>query len=309
MDWSRDAPILLVCTARPEFLDSRSAWGGGKLNATSLLLQPLDLKASAELIANLLGGSGLPSEASDRIAEAAGGNPLFVEQMLSMLIDDGLLVRRDGAWIPAGDLASVTVPPSVAALLAARLDRLTRTSGARSRRRRRGQGVLPRAVRDLLPDPFRDDASDLIRSLVRKELVRPDRSTVPGEDAFRFRHILIRDSAYQAIPKERRAGSARGLRCLDRPRRRRTSREEEEIVGYHLEQAFRYREALGPLDDDARELASRAAERLAAAGRRALSRHDLAAVANLLGRAESLLEPRIPTGCRSSPIWRWRCGR
>ena len=105
VDWSRDAPIILLCTARPEFLDTRSDWGGGKLNATTVLLQPLDADASAELIANLLGGSGLPAEASDRLTEAAGGNPLFVEQMLSMLIDDGVLVRQDGAWIPAGDLA------------------------------------------------------------------------------------------------------------------------------------------------------------------------------------------------------------
>ena len=295
VDWSRDAPILLVCTARPEFLDSRSDWGGGKLNATSLLLQPLDPKASAELIANLLGGSGLPTEASDRIAEAAGGNPLFVEQMLSMLIDDGLLVRQDGAWVPTGDLSSMTVPPSVAALLAARLDRLSEDE----RRAIEGAAVVgktfyPGAVRDLLPDPIRDDAGDLIRSLVRKELARPDRSTVPGEDAFRFRHILIRDAAYQAISKERRAGLHEAFAgWIDRIGGERAE-EQAEIVGYHLEQAFRYREALGPVDDEARRLGKRASARLAAAGRRALARHDLSAVANLLGRAESLLEPSDP---------------
>ncbi|MCI0632808.1 MAG: AAA family ATPase [Actinobacteria bacterium] len=295
VDWSRDAPILLVCTARLEFLDSRSDWGGGKFNATSLLLQPLDPKASARLIANLLGGSGLPSDASERIAEAAGGNPLFVEQMLSMLIDDGLLVRQDGAWVPASDLSSMTVPPSVAALLAARLDRLSEDE----RRAIEAASVVgkvfyPGAVRDLLPEPIRDDAVDLIRSLVRKELVRPDRSFVPGEDAFRFRHILIRDAAYQAIPKERRAGLHEGFAAwIDRVGGDRAE-EQEEIVGYHLEQAFHYREALGPLDDEARELGNRASARLAAAGRRALARHDLSAVANLLGRAESLLEPSDP---------------
>ena len=295
VDWSRDAPILLICTARPEFLDSRSAWGGGKLNATSLLLQPLDLKASAELIANLLGGSGLPSEASDRIAEAAGGNPLFVEQMLSMLIDDGFLVRQNGAWIPTGDLSSVTVPPSVAALLAARLDRLSEEE----RRTIEAAAVIGKvfyadAVSDLLPDPIRDDAGDLIRSLVRKELVRPDRSIVQGEDAFRFRHILIRDAAYQAIPKERRVGLHEGFAAwIDRVGGERAD-EQEEIVGYHLEQAFRSREALGPLDDEARGLGKRASARLAAAGHRALARHDLSAVANLLGRAGSLIEPLDP---------------
>ena len=292
VDWSRDAPILIVCTARPEFLDTRPAWGGGKLNATTLLLEPLDPKTSAELIANLLGGAGLAGEALDRITEAAGGNPLFVEQMLSMLIDDGMLVRQNGAWVPAGDLSSVAVPPSVAALLAARLERLTEDE----RRTIECAAVIGKefysgAVRDLLPEHLRDQAIDLIRSLIRKELVRADLSLVPGEDAFRFRHILIRDAAYQSIPKERRAVLHEGFAAWIGRVGGERAEEQDEIVGYHLEQAFRYREALGPLDDDARDLARGAAARLGAAGRRALGRHDVVAVANLLGRAEALLDP------------------
>ena len=295
VDWSRDAPIMLVCTARPEFLDTRADWGGGKLNATTLLLQPLDPKASAELIANLLGGAGLPPEASDRLTEAAGGNPLFVEQMLSMLIDDGMLVRQDGGWIPAGDLRSVAVPPSVAALLAARLERLTDDE----RRAIECAAVIGKefyagAVRDLLPENLRDDAPDLIRSLIRKELVRTDRSMVPGEEAFRFRHILIRDAAYQAIPKERRADLHEGFAAWIGRVGGDRAEEQDEIVGYHLEQAFRYRQELGPLDDQARRLARQASDRLAAAGSRALARHDMRAVANLLGRAEALLDPSDP---------------
>jgi class 3 adenylate cyclase/tetratricopeptide (TPR) repeat protein len=295
VDWSRDAPLLLVCTARPEFLDTRSDWGGGKLNATTLLLQPLDQKASAELIANLLGGTGLPADTSDRLSEAAGGNPLFVEQMLSMMIDDGMLVRQDGTWTPAGDLRSVTVPPSVAALLAARLERLTDDE----RRAIECAAVIGKefyagAVRDLLPEHLRIRAPDLIRSLIRKELVRSDRSMVPGEEAFRFRHILIRDAAYHAIPKERRADLHEGFAAWIGRVGGDRAEEQDEIVGYHLEQAFRYREALGPVDERGRELGRRASERLAAAGRRALGRHDRQAVANLLGRAESLLDPDDP---------------
>jgi len=295
VDWSRDAPILLVCTARPEFLDTRSGWGGGKLNATTLLLQPLDPKASAELIANLLGGSDLSTEVSERITEAAGGNPLFVEQMLSMLIDDGMLERQDGEWIPMGDLSSVTVPPSVAALLAARLERLTDDE----RRTIEGAAVIGKefyagAVRDLLPEHLRDDASDLIRSLIRKELVRAERSMVPGEEAFRFRNILIRDAAYQAIPKERRAGLHEAFATWIGRVGGDRAEEQDEIVGYHLEEAFRYREALGPVDEPTRALGRLAAARLAAAGSRALGRHDIPAVANLLGRASALLEPSDP---------------
>jgi class 3 adenylate cyclase/tetratricopeptide (TPR) repeat protein len=295
VDWSRDAPIMLVCTARPEFLDTRSDWGGGKLNATTLLLRPLDAKASAVLIDNLLGGSGLPLEDSERLTEAAGGNPLFVEQMLSMMIDDGLLVRQNGAWIPASDLSSVAAPPSVAALLAARLERLT--DGERRAIESAavvGKEFYAGAVRELLPESLGDGAPDLIRSLIRKELVRTDRSMVPGEEAFRFRHILIRDAAYQAIPKERRADlHERVAAWIGRVAGDRAE-EQDEIVGYHLEQAFRYREALGPLDDRARELGRQAAALLAAAGSRALGRYDLVAVTHLLGRASGLLEPSDP---------------
>jgi class 3 adenylate cyclase/tetratricopeptide (TPR) repeat protein len=295
VDWSRDAPIMLVCTARPEFLDTRSDWGGGKLNATTLLLRPLDAKASAVLIDNLLGGAGLPLEASERLTEAAGGNPLFVEQMLSMMIDEGLLVRQNGAWTPASDLSSVAVPPSVAALLAVRLERLS--DGERRAIESAavvGKEFYAGAVRDLLPEPLGNDAPDLIRSLIRKELVRTDRSMVPGEEAFRFRHILIRDAAYQRIPKERRAGMHEAVAAWIGRVGGDRAEEQDEIVGYHLEQAFRYRDALGPLDDRARELGRQAAALLAAAGSRALGRYDVGAVANLLGRASSLLEPSDP---------------
>jgi class 3 adenylate cyclase/tetratricopeptide (TPR) repeat protein len=292
VDWSRDAPILMLCTARPEFLDRRSDWGGGKLNASTLLLRPLDPKDSAELIANLLGGAGLADEALDRVTEAAGGNPLFVEQLLSMLIDDGVLVRQNGGWTALDDLSSVSVPPSVAALLAARLERLSdeerRTIECGSVI---GKEFYADAVRYLLPERLRPNASELIMSLVRKELVRSERSAAPGDDAFRFRHILIRDAAYQAIPKERRAELHEGFADWIAHVGRERAEEADELMGYHLEQAFRYREALGPLDEHALELGRRASQRLAAAGRRALARHDVRAVINLLGRAESLLDP------------------
>ena len=99
-DWCRDAPILLICLARPELLDDRPGWGGGKLNATSVLLEPLSDDESAELIENLLGRAGLADDVRSRITAAAEGNPLFVEEMLAMLIDDGLLERSNGDWVP-----------------------------------------------------------------------------------------------------------------------------------------------------------------------------------------------------------------
>jgi class 3 adenylate cyclase/tetratricopeptide (TPR) repeat protein len=299
-DWASDAPILLLCTARPEFLDSRPAWGAGKQRASALTLPPLGADASTQLIANLLGGGRLPADAADRVTDAGGGNPLFVEQMVSMLIDDGLVVREDGGredagWTPVGDLSSIAVPPSVAALLAARLERLTdeerRAIGSASVI---GKVFYVGAVRELLPETDRANAGPLVRSLVRKELVRETRSTIPGEDAFEFRHILIRDAAYAAIPKERRAEQHRRFAdwCVRIAGER--IEELEEIVGYHLEQAFRHRESLGALDEEARALAMEASARLESAGMRAFDRPDMSAAANLLRRAEGLLPPDDP---------------
>jgi len=123
-DWSRGVPILLLCMARPELLEKRPGWAGGKLNATSVLLEPLSGGECRELVANLLGGAPFAPRVRERIAEAAEGNPLFVEEMIGMLIDDGLLRRGDEGWRATADLTQVAIPPSIQALLAARLDRL-----------------------------------------------------------------------------------------------------------------------------------------------------------------------------------------
>jgi len=123
-DWSRDAAILLCCLARPELLEARPGWGGGKLNASSLLLQPLGAADSQRLVEHLLGRATLAEGARRRIVETAEGNPLFVEELLGMLIDDGLLVRSDGGWAPTADLATLPVPTSIATLLTARMEQL-----------------------------------------------------------------------------------------------------------------------------------------------------------------------------------------
>src|SRR4029453_5071389 len=123
-DWTRDAPLLLLCVARPELLALRQDWGGGKRNGSTILLEPLAGDEVSPLVDNLLGRADIPAIARARILEAAEGNPLFVEEMLGMLIDDGLLRFEDGAWQAVEDLAHVTVPPTIQLLLAARLDRL-----------------------------------------------------------------------------------------------------------------------------------------------------------------------------------------
>jgi class 3 adenylate cyclase/tetratricopeptide (TPR) repeat protein len=292
-DWSRGSPILLLCMARPELLDVRSGWGGGKLNAATVSLEPLSAVQAGQLIANLLGSAELPAEVAERIVETAEGNPLFVEETLGMLIDDGRVVRRDGRWVVAGDLSSVTVPPSIQALLASRLDRLTpderETLEAAAVV---GKDFFTGAVRDLLGPEARSRVSSDLMALVRKELIRPDRSTLPGEDAFRFRHLLIRDAAYDAMPKAQRAElHERFADWLERVAGGAVS-EQDDIVGYHLEQAHGYLLQLGPVDERAEAIGRRASGHLAAAGRRGSLRSDHPAGANLLRRALALAPDR-----------------
>ena len=295
VDLARDAPILFVCPARPEFLDDRPTWGGGKLNATTILLEPLTEGSALELIDALVPGGALPAAARARIADAAEGNPLYVEEFLSTLIDDGALVADHDGWTASRDLASIAVPPTIQALLSARLDRLAPEERAVAERASVVGRVFDQpSVVALSPADGRSEVPRTLVGLVRKELIRPDRSGLAQGDAFRFRHMLIRDAAYERLPKSERAELhelfAGWLDLASGDRRS----EAEEMVGYHLEQAFRYREELAPVDERARDLARRAAQRLIAAGGRAFERSDIGAAVNLLGRAAALLDPADP---------------
>ncbi|HEX9410184.1 MAG TPA: adenylate/guanylate cyclase domain-containing protein [Actinomycetota bacterium] len=289
-DWTKDSPLLLVCSARPDLLDHRPGWGGGKFNATSILLEPLGAEDSERLIDNLVGAAELPTQVKRRIVEAAEGTPLFVEEMLSMLIDDGLLRRDDGHWIPAGDLATVDVPPTIHALLAARLDRLQQEERAVVECGSVEGKVFHRgALAELAPEGARSNLRSHLLTLTRRELIRPERADLAGEEAFRFRHQLIRDAAYQGMPKERRAELHERFAAWLEGSAGTLASEYEEIVGYHLEQTYRYRAELGPTDEEDLEVARRAALHLATAGRRAHGRGDLPAAVNLLERGRGLL--------------------
>ena len=292
--WTRDVRILLLCLARTDLLDVRPSWTSTLATDRSLMLAPLSRRESEELIADLLGASPLDPSDAARIVDAAEGNPLFVEEMLRMLEDDGLLTRVDGHWTVAGDLSRVAVPVTIQAVLAARLDRLSSEEkvvlGSASVT---GKEFWWGAVVDLVPEQLRPRAGGHLQTLVRKGLILPERSSLAGEDAFRFHHLLIQEAAYQGLPKERRAElHERFARWIEEHSGDRVL-EYEEVVGYHLEQSHRYRVELGasPADETVRDLAARAAERLTAAGRRAWSRGDMAAAANLLERAGTLHGP------------------
>jgi class 3 adenylate cyclase/tetratricopeptide (TPR) repeat protein len=294
-DWSRDAPILLVAIARQELLDVRSGWAGGKHNATTIQLEPLPEEDCEVLVENLLGMALLPLVAKSRIAEAAEGNPLFVEQVLSMLIDDELLRRDNGHWVPTADLTTIPIPPTIHALLGARLDRL----GSEERQVIERAAVVGKifyqgAVSELAPEPLRPTVGSHLMTLVRKDLIRPDEAGFAREATFRFRHILIRDAAYNGMPKEVRAALHETFAAwLEQMAGERVT-EYEEILGYHLEEAHRYRVELGTVDERTRSLGERAARHLAAAGRRAMNRTDLTAAESLMGRAAELLPADSP---------------
>jgi class 3 adenylate cyclase/tetratricopeptide (TPR) repeat protein len=294
-DWSRDAPILLCCLARPELLETRPGWGGGRLNASSLLLQPLDPADSERLVEQLLGRAMLAEAARRRIVETAEGNPLFVEELLGMLIDDGLLVRSDGGWAPTTDLAVVPVPTSIATLLTARMEQLDQQERAVvGRASVIGQTFYRDAVAELSADADRAVVVGSLTALVGKQLVRHAASDLVGQEAFRFRHLLLRDAAYAGLPKALRAElHERFAGWLERTVGERL-REHPELLAYHLEQAYRLRAELGPVDDRGRALARAAAERLTQAGRRALALGDMPAVAKLLQRAVELQSADAP---------------
>ena len=260
---STGVPLLLLCMARPELLDRRSGWGG------VVRLQPLSAEEAEQLMDASIEGA-LEAEMRERILHAAGGNPLFVQEMAAMVESSS-----DG---------EVEVPPTLQALLAARLDQLDAPErSVLERGAVEGEVFHHGVVQALTSEEPR--LTTQLTALVRKELIRPDRPMFAGDDAYRFRHLLMRDAAYDALPKAERAElherfahwlADHGAELV----------ELDELVGYHFEQAHRYREALGQFESD---LAARAGERLAHAGNRAILRQDHRAALNLLERAAALL--------------------
>lgn len=278
-DWIRDAPVALVCMARPELHDVRPGWAGGKHNASSIFLEPLTDSEADRLLRNLLGSGELDSELATRIRGTAGGNPLFLEELIALLLEEGMIRLEGHSWVPASGTPDVPVPPSIQVLLASRLDLLDRDERQVVERAAvQGQRFDRQAV-ERLSGRSAAGVEGCLRSLVRKDLVRP-----AGGDAFVFRHLLIRDAAYDALPKQVRSDLHEQLaRWLDH------GGEEDELVGYHLEQAVRYRREIGRADA---ALTREALDRLTRGGRRALAREDPHAAAGMLGRAAGLLEPR-----------------
>ncbi len=295
-DWPGSAPVLIVCQSRPELLDERPRWMADKPNATTITAPPLSNAQIERLMRNLLGGVDLEARARLRIAELAEGNPLYVEETLRMLADSGALRRDNGEWIVDRDLSSFPIPPTIDALLTSRLDRLERHERAIVEQASViGRSFSASTIRSLLSDGAGHDLSGHLQSLVRKELIRRDPSEQRVEDAFQFSHILIRDAAYNAVPKAARSGLHERIAQLMSARSWVGIGEYEEILGYHLEQAYRLLLDIGTVTEEIAELGRRASVPLASAGRRAFARGDMPAAVNLLSRATRLLAANAPS--------------
>jgi len=294
VQWGGGVRLLVLAAARPELRDLRSSLATpGGLAADVVTLSGLDAGAAARLAANVIGADALPAAIAGRVLATSEGNPLFVGELVRMLVHDGALVREGDRWTTGVAPADVEMPPTIHALLAARIERLSpEDRSVLERAAVIGRHFSRAALVALLPfAPGEIDAR--LEALRRSELIESDTGWFLGEPALRFHHVLIRDAAYRRLLKHTRADlhvcfadwlAARGA----------SAGEHDETLGWHLEQAHEHLRELGPLDAPARALGERAARHLAAAGRRALARDDLALAAGLLGRALARLETDDP---------------
>ncbi len=294
VQWGAGVPLFVLVGARPELRDLRSTLATpGGLVADVVTLGGLDAGAAMRLAANVIGAADLPAAVAVKVLAASEGNPLFVSELVRMLVQEGALTKDGERWTSGAGLAALEMPPTIHALLAARIERL----------RPEDRTVLERAAvvgrhfsRSAVAALLGRNGSDLdtrLESLRRSELIERDTGWLLGEPALRFHHVLIRDAAYRRLLKGTRAELHERLadwieaRVGDAP-------EHDETIGWHLEQAHQHLRELGPLDERSRHLGERASQRLAAAGRRALARDDVPLAASLLGRAFDRVPPDAP---------------
>jgi class 3 adenylate cyclase len=254
--WVRERSLLILCLARPELLDVRPGWGGGRIRSTAIELEPLARAESEELAAALLAQHEIPEHVTSRLLEKTEGNPLFVEETVRMLVEEGAEGRD-------------RIPDTLQALIGARIDRLP--AGEKILLQRgsvMGRTFFAGAVDYLSAEYDADELEDMLDDLLLRDLItRQERSTISDETAYRFKHVLIREVAYGGLSKSSRAEyHTRFAEWL----REKADKELLEIRAYHLDQACAlYAELDG---SPPAELAKTAAKALQAAGKRALAR-------------------------------------
>ncbi len=290
VQWGSGVPLFVLVGARPELRDTRSSLTtSGGVVADVVTLAGLDAGAAMRLAANMVGAADLPAAIAAKVLASSEGNPLFVGELVRMLVHEGALKREGDRWTVGVALAALEMPPTIHALLAARIERLRPEDRAVLERAAVvGRHFSRSAVGALLPR----DVSDLdarFESLRRSELIEPDSGWFLGEPVLRFHHLLIRDAAYRRLLKGTRA-ELHGKLADWIEHKTGDAVEHEETLGWHLEQSYLHLRELGPLDERGRATGEKAALHLSAAGRRALARDDLSLAAGLLGRAMPCLD-------------------
>lgn len=290
IQWGSGVAMLVLVGARPELRDRRSSLATvGGVVSDVVTLSGLDAGAAMRLAANVIGAADLPAAVAAKVLATSEGNPLFVGELVRMLVDEGAIERQGDRWIVGANLAALEMPPTIHALLAARIERLQ----PEERTILEHASVVGRHFsRSAVAALLGSNGSQLdarLEALRRTELIEPDSGWFLGEPVLRFHHVLIRDAAYRRLLKGTRAELHERLanwiegQATDAP-------EHDETIGWHLEQAHRLLCELGPIDTDGKALGERAAQRLSTAGRRALARDDVPVAADLLGRAIERLD-------------------
>lgn len=289
-------PALIVALARPEIREIRPTLAErGRRVADVISLEGLDAATTEMLAARLLGADELPDGLAVRLPESTEGNPLFVRELVRMLVDDGTIEERNGRWALSIDADAVEVPPTIQSLLASRVERMDDEA-------RRvvemaavvGSEFARGAVAALLPDMAHTSLDRILEGLRRREIIDPTGTYWGDEPVLRFHHVLIRDAAYRRLLKERRADLHLKVADWTETMATATGADHDLAIAFHLEQAHRYLGELGPFDDAGLAAGARAADLLAAAANGALQQDDLAAASSLAVRALALIDAEDP---------------
>ncbi len=298
--WTVDVPLVVVATTRPELLERRPAWGGGKRNALTISLRALSTEETAELFAALLEQATLPADAHGALLERAGGNPLYAGEYVRMLVGAGLLQRsRDGWHLRPG--AELPLPATVQAIIAARIDALESNEKAILQRASVFGETFRLPAVEALGSPLPRAVDELLRSLERKEFLRRERDAESnGNVQYFFRHVLVRDVAYGQMSRARRAEkhrlAAEWLESLGR------SEDHTETLAHHYSSALSLARTV---HQEPPGLAERTCAALREAGDRAQTLDAFGQAARFYGEALEL----TPDGDPARPDVLFRYGR
>ena len=289
VEWVQEVPVLVLALARPELREVRpdlvavSRWVSEAVH-----LGGLDPGATAELAAGVLGAARLPEELLRRLPSSTGGNPLFVRELVGMLVHDGVLVAEPAGWKLTIDVDAIAIPPTIQALLASRLERLNTAE-------RRVLEIASVVGTDFslgavcaLAERGSAEVKGSLDRLNRLELAQPSGAYLGDEKVWRFHHVLIRDVAYRRLLKSDRADLHERLADWLEAGGASVAFDSDEMIGRHLEAAHGYRLELGMPDEHTGGLALRSARCYLASARRALDRDELISAGTQAARGAAL---------------------